>query len=1038
MTAAVLVFTCTNATSAGSTHGAGINTITITGTKTSTAVLTGIALSGDYTTTFYQNGTFSYEGLIVTASYDDGTSSAVSGFTVSSPDMTTLGTQTVTVSYTEGNVTKTASYDITIEEAHDYATLPFSWAGGSSADLKKVLGVTVNCDGSDYSSTNNPYLVKFSKNGHYVMVKTDSRPGKVTVGVKMLGGSDATSITVQGSANGETFTDVQTLTISGAKNDILNLETTNSFAATDRYVRLYFNKGSGSNVGVGPISIALPSTDPEISANATLSLAFDATSGEIGYSIINPVDGVSLTATTEADWISDFVVAADKVNFTATANTGAERTATVTLTYSTATKDVTVTQAAYVDPNAPGTENNPYTVAQARAAIDAGTGMTGVYATGIVSEIVEAYNSQYGNITYNISTDGTTTADQLQAYRGKSYNGANFTSEDDIQVGDVVVIYGNLKKYIKDDVVTYEFEQNNQLVSLERKAVRYYLVGSFDNWLDGKVEMTKSGNTYTAEKAFEANTLFKIVKIDELNNNETTWYGGETNDESYGIHSGWYENIALIAGDNGKNFKIEAASDDKYTFTVNAENPDALTLTVTGWHVPVVKYYLAGNWSENWSDGKVELTENADGTFSTSKLVGNGSRFKFVKTVDNVETWYGATTTGGDYGINSGWCTDIELSDASNASAFVVQMASDHDLVFTLNVTDLKFNVTGWPISYEGNLFVKVTSTDDFTDGAYLIVNETAGVAFDGSLETLDAANNVINVKIVNNTIVANSKTKESLFTIVNNGKITSASGHYIGVGGQSNGLKLDESAKYYINSVTFDESGNADISINITGSTNYMHLKYNKGSNDNRFRYYKDGQQAIQLYKLVTATEIPVSVSAAGYATYCSENALDFSNVGGLKAYTAEISNNEVNFTEITEAIPANQGVLLKGAEGTYSIPVATSANAPAKNDFIGVTEATKINETGIFVLMSGDNGVGFYKTNDAFTVGANTAYLPALAGGNGGARTFIGFDEATGIANLNANANLNGEVYNLQGQRVVAPQKGLYIVNGKKVVIK
>ena len=75
----------------------------------------------------------------------------------------------------------------------------------------------------------------------------------------------------------------------------------------------------------------------------------------------------------------------------------------------------------YVDPNGPGTENNPYTVVQARAAIDANTGVTGVYVTGIVSKIVTAYNSKYGNISYNISADGTTSTAQIEAYRGKSY-----------------------------------------------------------------------------------------------------------------------------------------------------------------------------------------------------------------------------------------------------------------------------------------------------------------------------------------------------------------------------------------------------------------------------------------------------------------------------------------------------------------------------------------------------------------------------------------------------------------------------------------
>lgn len=111
----------------------------------------------------------------------------------------------------------------------------------------------------------------------------------------------------------------------------------------------------------------------------------------------------------------------------------------------------------------PGTENNPYTVAQARAAIDAGEGVNGVYATGIVSEIVTAFNSQYGNISYNISANGSTNGDQLEAFRGKSFNGEAFTSENDIKVGATVVIYGNLTKHDS----TYEFAADNQLVSYE-------------------------------------------------------------------------------------------------------------------------------------------------------------------------------------------------------------------------------------------------------------------------------------------------------------------------------------------------------------------------------------------------------------------------------------------------------------------------------------------------------------------------------------------------------------------------------------------
>ena len=108
------------------------------------------------------------------------------------------------------------------------------------------------------------------------------------------------------------------------------------------------------------------------------------------------------------------------------------------------------------DPNVPGTENNPYTVAQARAAIDAGTGTQGVYATGIVSAIPTAYNSNYGNVTFNmVDEEGDEVF--LQAYRCGGDEAVNVT------IGDVVVVYGNLTKYGS----IYEFGQGCQVISLE-------------------------------------------------------------------------------------------------------------------------------------------------------------------------------------------------------------------------------------------------------------------------------------------------------------------------------------------------------------------------------------------------------------------------------------------------------------------------------------------------------------------------------------------------------------------------------------------
>ena len=158
-----------------------------------------------------------------------------------------------------------------------------------------------------------------------------------------------------------------------------------------------------------------------------------------------------------------------------------------------------------------------WTVAQARAAIDAGTDLNNKYATGIVSEIVTEYSSQYGNISYNISDDGLTTSDQLQAYRGKSYNGDNFTSADDIQVGDVVVVCGTLKKYNS----TYEFDQNNQLVSLSRKSLVSIAV---------KTAPTKV--SYEAGEYFDPTGLVITATYDDSSTKDIT-YAGNAGDFSF-------------------------------------------------------------------------------------------------------------------------------------------------------------------------------------------------------------------------------------------------------------------------------------------------------------------------------------------------------------------------------------------------------------------------------------------------------------------------------------------------------------------------
>ena len=122
--------------------------------------------------------------------------------------------------------------------------------------------------------------------------------------------------------------------------------------------------------------------------------------------------------------------------------------------------ELTVKAASTVDIT--NTPETAYTVAQALELIKAGEGLdTKVYVKGTISKITNVVVEQYGNATYNISDDGTT-SNELVVFRGYYLGGAKFTSEDQIKVGDVVIVYGKLVDYNG----TAEVNSGSQIYSL--------------------------------------------------------------------------------------------------------------------------------------------------------------------------------------------------------------------------------------------------------------------------------------------------------------------------------------------------------------------------------------------------------------------------------------------------------------------------------------------------------------------------------------------------------------------------------------------
>lgn len=208
-------------------------------------------------------------------------------------------------------------------------------------------------------------------------------------------------------------------------------------------------------------------------------LVLDPTEVSVGssasdFTVKAVVSGDTFNFESNADWLAVKSVSEEGdttfVNVHVLENTSSEaRAGVITFTSSTESAassiDLSVVQSGLKGT----TPDNPYTVAEAVAAIKAGTaGSNNVYVKGIVCT-VDNVSTSYGNAQYWISDDGGTDGDMLEAYRGYYFDGAKFTSEDQIMTGWEVIVCGTLTVYNG----VYEFNKNNYIYSIEGATAAY-------------------------------------------------------------------------------------------------------------------------------------------------------------------------------------------------------------------------------------------------------------------------------------------------------------------------------------------------------------------------------------------------------------------------------------------------------------------------------------------------------------------------------------------------------------------------------------
>ena len=198
---------------------------------------------------------------------------------------------------------------------------------------------------------------------------------------------------------------------------------------------------------------------------------------------------------------------------------------------------------------------------------------------------------------------------------------------------------------------------------------------------------------------------------------------------------------------------------------------------------------------------------------------------------------------------------------------------------------------------------------------------------------------------------------------------------------------------------------------------------------------YMNAGRYYEKIAVTYPAMTVAKAISAAEYATFVPAEKVAVPS--GVKAYivTATSATTATLSAEgAITVIPANEPVIINGDAGTYYFPKTSAAPSSVTGNKL-TTGAVTADGTQ-YILANGASGVGFYKANSGTTIAAGKAYLVSPSGAPFFLFSFGG--ETTAIDAVKSAKPVDGTVYNLAGQRVAQPTKGLYIVNGKKVVMK
>lgn len=311
------------------------------------------------------------------------------------------------------------------------------------------------------------------------------------------------------------------------------------------------------------------------------------------------------------------------------------------------------------DPNQKGSESNPYTVAEAIALIKAGTApSTAVCVKGKITAVT-FFNETYSSLSYNIADEGS--SDVIEVYSGKGKDGANFSSKDDLKVGQTVVVKGIVKAFTKNDgTIVNEIDKNSTIISIENAGTT-----TPDTPATGKGSLSDPYNVAEAIAAIKAGTA-PTTQV---------YLTGIISDVAF--YNDQYKSITYYISDDGKGKDMQVYSGKGLNGADFASKEDLKVgqkVTILG---KIMKFVDKNN---------KEIME-VDKTSSIVKIEGEGTGGGEVKPDPTPDTPAGGNIDMTDATIQSGKSGDVELATNGYGSQKVDQEAT----WYTWKIGDITF-----------------------------------------------------------------------------------------------------------------------------------------------------------------------------------------------------------------------------------------------------------------------------------------------------------------------------------------------------------